>query len=526
MYKTVVIVGRMNVGKSTLFNRIIGGHHALVSPIAGTTRDWQEAKTQWRNNELHIIDTGGVEQISKNHKITKSPHQSLRVGTGQAQNHIGDIQEAVEQATERAIKKADAILLLVDGKEGMLPQDRSLAKLILRKQKPIVLAVNKIDSPYHRGSAALFWRLGCGEPHPIAALTGAGVGDLLDVVIERLATARVDMASRPHPLSAGRQPSRRPGRSNADDSSRPFRRGYPDAPSSGDQPYLPREKSTLRIAVIGKPNVGKSSLVNAILGEERVIVSPVAGTTREPIDTDFERDGKHYTLIDTAGIRRHAERTRTLEGVGVERTIDALRRSDVALLVVESHEALASQDLRIAATLVNETVGVVIIANKWDLFQEITKIQNHKNTESHDATKKYTEYIRRQMPHIAWAPILFIAAKTGRNVQKILTTIETAARERQKMIPETTLAAWLKRLTYRPHKGAKKVRTPHIYGMKQISVAPPTFELVTEFKVVPTKRGMQKETVRDSYVRFLENQLRASFGFTGTPIVMKLRTIE
>ncbi|MDO8581816.1 MAG: ribosome biogenesis GTPase Der [bacterium] len=480
--KTIVIVGRMNVGKSTLFNRIIGGANALVSPIAGTTRDWQEAKTQWRDTSLRIIDTGGVEQLPK--------RKSGGAGSGSAGEDEG-MQAAVERATKKAIAKADIMLFLVDGKEGMLPQDRSLAKLILRKQKPIILAVNKVDSPYHRSNAALFWKLGCGEPHPIAALTGAGVGDLLDIIIETLKQKNIKTPDRNLQLTT-------------------------------DNVQL----SPLRIAVIGKPNVGKSSLVNAILGEERVIVSPIAGTTREPIDTDFERDGKRYTLVDTAGIRRHAERTRTLEGVGVERTIKALYRTDVALLVFESQEALASQDLRIAATLVDNTVGVVIIANKWDLFHEQSSMA--KSEEQSDVTKRYAAYIRRQIPHIAWATILFVSATTNRNVQKILAVIEAAAREREKMIPEATLAAWLKRLTYRPHKNKseRKVRMPHIYGMKQVSIAPPTFELVTEFKVVPTKSGMQKETVRDSYIRFLENQLRASFGFTGTPIVVKVKTIE
>ncbi|MBI4281232.1 ribosome biogenesis GTPase Der [Candidatus Uhrbacteria bacterium] len=471
---TIVIVGRMNVGKSTLFNRIIGSATALVSPIAGTTRDWQEAQTQWQGTALRIIDTGGVEQLPK-----------------RKERDLG-MQAAIERSAKRAITKADAIIFVVDGKEGLLPQDRDLARLILRKQKPIILAVNKIDSPHGRNAALAFWKLGCGEPQPIAALTGAGVGDLLEIVLKKLKHKNIKTPDNIQLTTDNLQPK------------------------------------PLRIAVIGKPNVGKSSLVNALLGEERVIVSPIAGTTREPIDTDFERDGKRYTLIDTAGIRRHAERTRSLEGVGVERTIKALYRTDVALLVFESQEALASQDMRIAATLVDNTVGVVIIANKWDLFQIESRKSKVESQNNGDETKKYTEYIRRHMPHIAWAPILFVSATTNRNVQKILAVVESAAHERKKMIPEATLVAWLRRLTYRPHKNKseRNVRTPHIYGIKQSGECPPTFELVTEFKVVPTKRGMQKETVRDSYIRFLENQLRASFGFTGTPIVVKVKTIE
>ncbi len=468
---TIVIVGRMNVGKSTLFNRIIGSATALVSPIAGTTRDWQSAQTQWQGTPLRIIDTGGVEQLPK-----------------RKERDLG-MQAAIERSAKRAITKADAIIFVVDGKEGLLPQDRDLARLILRKQKPIILAVNKIDSPHGRNAALAFWKLGCGEPHPIAALTGAGVGDLLEMVLTGLHITT-------------------------------------DHAALSSKKLTPIQEEPLRIAVIGKPNVGKSSLVNALLGEERVIVSPVAGTTREPIDTDFTHDGKRYTLIDTAGIRRHAERTRSLEGVGVERTIKALYRTDVALLVFESQEALASQDLRIAATLVDNTVGVVIIANKWDLFHKESSMA--KSDEHSDVTKRYAAYIRKNMPHIAWAEILFVSATTNRNVQKILAVVESAAHEREKMIPEATLTTWLRRLTYRPHKhkSERKVRTPHIYGFKQTGVKPPTFELVTEFKVVPTKRGMQKETVRDSYVRFLENQLRASFGFAGTPIVVKVKTIE
>lgn len=476
---TIIIAGRMNVGKSTLFNRVIGGKTALVSPVAGTTRDWREAKTEWRGEMLRFIDTGGVEWMPQTRRQLKEKQETM--------------QDTIERVTKRVLVKADCIVFVVDGKEGLLPQDRTLARIIVREKKPVLLVVNKIDRPRDFTNAAEFWKLGLGEPHPIAALTGVGVGDLLDTILVRLS----------HPTP--RQPHLHP------------------LLQGEERGEVSKKSPPLRIAVIGKPNVGKSSLVNAILGEERVIVSPVAGTTREPIDTDFERDKKQYTLIDTAGIRRHAERTRTLEAAGVARTIDALKRADVALLVFESHEALASQDLRIAGTLVDANVGVVIIANKWDLFHE-SQIMNHES--SKDITKKYTEHIRRQMPHIAWAPILFIAAKTGRNVQKILSTIDIVASERGKIILDKKLDAWFKRLTYRPHKGNRNVRSPHIYGIKQISALPPTFELVTEFKIVPTKRGMQKETVRDSYVRFLENQLRASFDFTGTPIIVKLRTIE
>ncbi len=478
---TVVLVGRTNVGKSTLYNKLTHTHGALVSPIAGTTRDRREGVVTWNGVTLTLMDTGGID-LSHPRELPVQKRQRRKTDAGPSYTRGSEsFAKEIEYQTAQALPRATLILFLVDGKEGLLPQERSWARALQKINRPVLVVVNKIDAPKFKEHVHEFWTLGFGQPIPISAVTGAGTGDLLDHILRKLSGTTPEIIS------------------------------------------TTPEKKQIRLALIGRPNVGKSSLMNAILGEERVIVSPIAHTTREPIDTHFISQGKHYTLIDTAGIRKGARVNPGLEQAGVTLSLRALERTDVALFVIESQEQLGVQDMHIARAIIDRNVGCIIVANKWDLFQ----MQNSKlRMQNEDAVKKYTTYIQSHLPHLAWAPILFVSAVTKRNVERILDAAATAMEERERMIPEEELRDFMKRLIYRPSAKNKKMRKPHVYGLKQKSANPPTFELVTEWTNVMTQRGKQKGTVRKSYVRFVENRLRERFGFVGTPIVFTVRTIE
>ncbi|MBI4262049.1 ribosome biogenesis GTPase Der [Candidatus Uhrbacteria bacterium] len=478
---TVVLVGRTNVGKSTLYNKLTHTHGALVSPIAGTTRDRREGTVHWDNIQFTLMDTGGID-LAHAKKLPMKRRRGQRLsGDPGYERGSEPFAKEIEFQTALALPRAALILFLVDGKEGLLPQEKNWARALQKINIPVLLVANKIDAPKWRHHVHEFWSLGFGEPIPVSAVTGAGTGDLLDLIITK--------------LQGGKSPKNL---------------------------AAPKEKQ-IRLALIGRPNVGKSSLMNALLGEDRVIVSPIAHTTREPIDTQFQYRDQSYMLIDTAGIRKGARIDPGLEQAGVTLSLRALERTDVALFVIESHEALGSQDMHIAREIIDRNVGCIIVANKWDLFQ----MQNAKlRMQNEDAVKKYTAYVRNHFPHLSWAPILFVSAVTKRNVERILDAARAAARERERMIPEAELRDFMKRLIYRPSAKNKKMRKPHVYGLKQKSASPPTFELVTEWTNVMTQRGKQKGTVRKSYMKFVENRLRERFGFLGTPIIFTVRTIE
>ncbi|MDO8520700.1 MAG: ribosome biogenesis GTPase Der, partial [bacterium] len=366
---TVVLIGRTNTGKTTLFNRLTGMRSPLVSDIPGTTRDWREATAEWNGVQYRVIDTGGIDRP--------------RVRT-RKKGDVATVEEEVQRHAWKQMVNADLILLLVDGKADLSPGDRLWAEQIRKRDLPAIAVVNKVDAPKNREIIQEFWSLGLGTPVAISAVTGMGVGDLLEIVLTKIDRNAVNSTV---------------------------------GLSSKDPEQLTKP---IRIAIIGKPNVGKSSLLNAILGEDRAIVSPIAGTTREPIDTRLSVDGQDFVLVDTAGIRRKWKNSERLELAGVSRSKGVLRRTDVALLVLESQDPLSSQDLRLAEVLVESNVGVIIIANKWDLFQESeVRMMGFEVRKEQELAKQFSNYIRDQMPHLAWSPILYVSAKTSRNAEEI-----------------------------------------------------------------------------------------------------------
>jgi GTPase len=463
--KTVAIVGRANTGKSALFNRLVGKDEALVAGKAGTTRDWKSGIVPWRDTKFTMIDTGGLE---------KPPPKKIPEDSEAALDHA-----IAKQAWTQA-KQADALLLVVDGRDGLLEGDRTIARAVQKLKKPVFLLVNKMEKTRNRSNAQEFWKLGLDEPWIVSARTGSGVGDVLDAVY-----------ALHHP-----------------------------APPTLDKHD---EQIATNIAIIGKPNVGKSSLINALLGEQRVIVSPIAGTTRESIDVAFQIDNTPYRLIDTAGVRRKQTHADKLERSGVDRTTRTLRRTDIALFVINANEPLASQDLRLARTLIDSKAGVIVIANKWDLARDAEK--DEMIAIRQEAAQKLTKALHAQAPHISWAPILFCSAMNKRGIPQLLKVIIEVNHERNKVIADDQLEDWLKKMTYRGISGHESNK-PYLYGLRQTGTRPPEFTITAEIKKLPTRAGKQKGTVRDSYVKFLERRLRETFGFAGTPILVAVRGIK
>jgi len=441
---SVALVGRTNVGKSTLFNRLVEHSQALVSTVAGTTRDRKIGDCLWRGRVIQIIDTGGLD-IGQETEIEK---------------------QVIRQA-ELAMHQADIILFVVDLREGPLPQDIELARELRKTHKPIIVVGNKAEKLSHRTAASSpEWRLaGHASPVPTSAATGAGVGDLLDQIYDELKRLK-------------------------------------------KEPAEITQIQACRISVIGKPNVGKSSLLNSILGEERFITSPIAHTTREPNDILVEIGDKSYVLVDTAGLRKNAKVKKTggLEAAGVERTKRVLRHTDVVLFVLDASAPIGTQERVLAGFLQESHVGIIIVANKWDLVPG-------KTTQS---MNQFKEYIEGSMPFLRWAPVLFVSAKTGQRVHNLFEMVDQIQRRRFTQIPETELdkfwrAAVRKHL---PSKG-KGPKPPTMLGFTQIDVAPPTFQLFIKAK--------RLDVLHPSYLRFLENRLREQFDLEGTPVVLNIR---
>ena len=440
----VAIIGRTNVGKSTLFNRLAEASKALVSAIPGTTRDRSEADCFWQGKIARVVDTGGVDLNG------------------------GDTfdRDIIEQA-EMAMKSADVILFLVDTKNGLAPDDRALAKRLRDTQKPVLLVANKADTaPLRKKAANESWKaLGFGLPIAIAANEGSGIGDLLDEIWSTL--KKID---------------------------RP--------------PVDVSEVTPVRLIVIGTPNVGKSTLLNALVGEKRFITSPIAHTTREPNDTKIEVGDKTYILMDTAGIRKMAgvKKRGGMELSGVMKTLQLLPRTDVALLVIDVGNEIGEQEKKLIEKIVDSNVGIIIIANKWDLVTEKTPTTQNE----------YLRYLHTQLPFILWAPVLFASAKTGSKVEKILEVASHVLDERYRMIPEEEVWTFMKKIMkqHQPSRG-KGVKHPVILRFHQTNVSPPTFSL--------TVKGQRADTLHASYLRFIENRLREKYGFDGTPIVINAK---
>ncbi len=440
---TVAIVGRVNVGKSTLFNRLVANRQAIVSDIPGTTRTRNIGLSTWRGKQFRLIDTGG---------LTFTDDVVLE-------------KEIIHQ-TEIALKEADVIIFLADVKDGLLPQEKELAKKIKEYKLPIVFVVNKADNLNLRLSThePEWKKLGLGEPMPISAQNGSGVGDLLDLV-------------------------------------------YTFLNKTTKRPKVKKEISALRVALIGKPNVGKSSLFNKLIGEDRVIVSPIAHTTREPHDTLVEIDGEKIIFVDTAGIRRKVKVTGELEQIGIGKSLEMVKKADVVLFILDATEPITDQDQQLGGLLREHAKSTIIIINKWDKAEENDDVFRNE----------VKQLILKNFPHLNYAPIIFVSALNGYRIHQIFPLIERAAKERMTEIPQEKIDSFLDGVIKKklPGKG-RGTRHPKILGLKQINTAPPIFEMFIK----------SKTSVHYSYVHYVANRLREQFGFFAAPIIIKLTKMK
>ena len=438
----VALVGRPNVGKSTLFNRLAGERLAVVDERPGTTRDRIVAEAEWNGVAFDIVDTGG---------LGSSPVPGADSAT---------YLEEIRHQAEAACREADAILLVVDVVDGVTAADSDVAQFLRRqrrrgRQPRLLVVVNKCDSAERRQQAADFYSLGMGDPIPISALHGLGVGDLLDQLTAALP----------------------PGQAEEED-------------------------SAIRIAIVGRPNVGKSSLLNRLLGEERVIVSPLPGTTRDAVDTHLTYHGTRLTLVDTAGVRRRGRILPGVEKYSVLRTLKAIERAQVVLLLIDAVEGLTAQDTHIAGLIVEKKRGVVLLVNKWDAVE--------KDDQTMEA---YRAGLQSQLSFLDYAPILFISALTGQRTGQILPLALRIQEEGLRRVPTSRFNRLLQEATDRHPPPARAGRALKLYFGAQSRTAPPTFEIQVN----------DARLVHFSYARYLENQLRQTFGFLGTPIELRFR---
>jgi GTPase len=491
----VAIVGRPNVGKSTLFNRIIGARTAIVEDRARTTRDRLYGDAEWNGRRFVIVDTGGLEVD------TADP-----------------IELRVQEQARLAISEADVILFVVDAAVGMTPADLEAAELLRRAPAPVIVSVNKADNEKREIEAAEFHSLGWDETYPISASHGRGTGDLLDALVSALppeseqertrkareaeADAWADevAAGRLEPFVVGEPEEDLDGEEGAGEDAADAEAARWDAAIAAEADTAPAA-----IAFVGRPNVGKSSLLNALLGEDRAIVSEVPGTTRDAIDTRLAWGRSEVVLIDTAGIRR---RGKVASGAAAERystmrALTALSRADVAVLVIDAVEGLTSQDAHVAGYAVDEGKGLVVAVNKWDLVEDKT-----------DRTfDQYVEWIRSDAPFLDFAPVVSISAKTGQRVGRVLELAVDIWAERRKRVPTGELNRLLMAATDRTPPPMVRGRRPKLFYATQAAIAPPTFVFFAS----------DASAVHFSYRRYLENRLRESFGFDGTPIRLVFR---
>jgi len=433
MRPIVAIVGRPNVGKSTLFNRIAGGRKAIVFNEPGVTRDRNYADVEWGDIHFTLIDTGGFEPVSKDRIFIQMREQC-----------------------QLAMEEADVILFMMDGREGLTPSDKQIADLLRRQEKSVFFVVNKIDGPQHEEKVYEFYGLGMDPLYSISAEQRYGVDDLIDEILKGL-------------------------------------------PKSEEEP---EDKEATRVSVIGRPNVGKSSLINRLLGYKRVLVDEVPGTTRDAIDTPIERDGKRYILIDTAGIRRKSRISLQLEKYSIVEALRTIDRSDVVLLVIDPIEGVTDQDARIGGFIHEKGKGCILVINKWDLIEKDSKTMN-----------EFEKKIYEDLKYLSYAPILFISAKTGQRVEKVLDQVDLVTEQFRKRVPTSPLnkyfGQWVERVPPPMHKN-RRVKLNYI---TQISTAPPTFLIYTNLP----------EGIHFSYERYLINQMRETFSFEGVPIRLHFR---
>jgi len=472
----IVILGRPNVGKSTLFNRLCGQRRALVGDEPGMTRDRLYARAEWLGKPFEVIDTGG---------IIPSDRELIPI-------------EIYRQA-QVAIEEAAHLILVVDGREGVVPLDEELAQLLRRTGKPLAIAVNKVDAEQHSALTAEFHRLGVKDIFPISAEHGRGVDDLLDHVTagfaqEPVAEDESPALERPaHPLA--RSLDHPIASAESPEEQRPV---HPIDRSS-DRPILGSPDRPIHVAIIGRPNVGKSTLLNRLLDEERSIVSSVPGTTRDAVDAELEHGGLHFRFVDTAGIRRKGKTKLLAEKLSVIQARKHLEHADVALLILDAPEGISALDTHIGGYAHESRRSVIIVVNKWDAIRK-----------GPTTTQDFTEEIRERMKYLDYAPIVFISALRGQRLEKLLQTIAQVAEARQLRVSTAEMNRFLEEVDFE-RVTSPAGKTTRLYYLTQAGVAPPVF-------VAFTNRSGE---LHFSFERFLENRIRERFGFAGTPIVIK-----
>ncbi len=424
----VAVVGRPNVGKSTIFNKLTGTKISIVEDTPGVTRDRIFGEVEWLNKYFTIIDTGGIEPESDDIILSQMRNQAML-----------------------AVDMAHVILFVVDGKSGLTAADKEVADILRRTKKPVLLVVNKIDSKSQLDNIYDFYELGLGNPIAISGANSMGLGDLLDEVVENF-------------------------------------------PEGMNMEY---DEDVIRVAITGKPNAGKSSILNNILGEERVIVSPIAGTTRDAIDTYFEKDENKFLLIDTAGIRRRSKVYENVERFSVIRSMSAVDRADVVLIVIDATEGVTEQDTKIAGIAHDEGKACIFVVNKWDLIEKDNKTMGN-----------FRMSVREKFPFMTYAPILFVSAVSNQRIGKILETVVEVSAEQNKRVTTSVLNQVIGEAIMLNQPPSDKGRRLKIYYGTQTGVKPPTFNLFIN----------DKELTHFSYTRYLENRLRENFGFEGTSI--------
>ena len=431
----VAIVGRPNVGKSTLFNIFANSRISIVEDTPGVTRDRLYADTEWLDNEFMMVDTGGIE-IMNTDKIAVSIRQQAQI----------------------AIAEADVILFVCDARAGITHEDAEVAKMLRQSKKPIVLAINKADSPKQEMEIFEFYNLGIGEPIPVSAANHLGLGDLLDAVVEK----------------------------------------FPETSAYGED----GNEDEIKVALIGRPNVGKSSIFNTLVGEERSIVSDVAGTTRDAIDTPVIREGQKFLFIDTAGMRRKARIDEPIEKYSIIRSLRAVDRSDVVLMVIDAIDGVTEQDKKIAGYAHEAGKGIVLVVNKWDLYDK-------DNT----STLRYTENLRRELVFMQYAPVVFVSAMTKQRIHRLPEVIHYVAEQNAMRISTSVLNQVVEdAIAINPPPTEKGQRLKILYAT-QVKIKQPTFVIFVN----------EPEIMHFSYQRYLENKLREAFGFEGTPLQMIIR---
>jgi GTP-binding protein len=452
----VALVGRPNVGKSTLFNRLVGQRMAVVDDTPGTTRDRLQADGEWNGVLFTVVDTGGIEvlpeRVLDQVDIRRLEDRAVQL---LSENSALFIREIRAQA-ELAIQEADVVVMLCDAETGLTAADEEVADILRRTDKPVFVAVNKADNAARRDVVFEFYALGLGELFSISALHGSGVADLLDEVVAAL----------------------------------------PSTPPEEE------DDDSIKIAIVGRPNVGKSSLLNRLLGRERAIVSPIPGTTRDAFDTHVTYHGMPLTLIDTAGIRRRGRIERGVEKWSVLRALRAIQRADVALLLIDAVEGITAQDAHIAGMILDEQVSAVVVVNKWDAIEK----------DSHTMVE-YERKLRVELNFMDYVPLLFISALSGQRVGQVLKTALRVQEERLVRVPTAQLNRLVRGAVERHYPRSKHGKRLKIYYASQVAVDPPTFVFHVN----------DPDLLHFTYARYLENQIRAQYPFTGTPLRMSFR---